>query len=101
MLVPTLLSIICAGFACFKVWCTARKCLPRVSRRRSNLWCSRQGEMEGSDLMGYLLRNRIIYIGSRINDEVRSRARLQVPARGWRSGRVCRKGAPASPCARR
>jgi hypothetical protein len=67
----------------------------------TGLRCSRQGEMEGSDLMGYLLRNRIIYIGSRINDEVRSRARLQVPARGWRTGRVCRKGAPASPCARR
>ncbi len=101
MLSRTLLSIICAGFACFTVWCTARECLPRVSRLRSGLWCLRQGEMEGSDLMGYLLRNRIIYIGSRINDEVRSCARLQVSARGRRSGRVRRRGALASPCARR
>lgn len=28
--------------------------------------------MEGEDLMGHLLRNRIIFVGARINDEVNS-----------------------------
>ena len=28
--------------------------------------------MEGEDLMGHLLRNRIIFVGARINDEVTS-----------------------------
>ncbi|KAK9845878.1 hypothetical protein WJX81_004977 [Elliptochloris bilobata] len=30
---------------------------------------NQEGEMEGVDLMGHLLRNRIIFIGGRINDE--------------------------------
>ena len=50
-----------------------------------------QGEMEGSDLMGYLLRNRIIYIGARINDEVRSCARLLGHAPGWQTGQIVRE----------
>ena len=32
--------------------------------------------MEGEDLMGHLLRNRIIFVGGRINDEVSSCALL-------------------------
>ena len=38
--------------------------------------------MEGVDLMGHLLRNRIIFIGGRINDEVRDWQRCVRQLRG-------------------